>query len=302
MIKKILIIGGYGFLGYNLANSLPKSNYEITLLCRKEKKKLKKLKKINYIYADITNFSKLNKVIKNKYNIVINLSGNINHNDKIKTFKVHHAGFKNILKIFKNKKIDLFIQAGSSLEYGRSHSPQKEKKVCKPNSYYGKAKLLASNELIADKVFPNYIILRLYQVFGPYQKNDRLVPFVINNCLKDKKFNCSSGIQKRDFLYVEDFVNLIKKILKKNNFKSGVYNVGSGKPIIVKNMIKMIIKLIGKGEPIFGKIFMRKDEIKNLFPDISKVKKNFNWRPKNNLTNSLKKTINYYKKTINVKI
>ena len=63
-------------------------------------------------------------------------------------------------------------------------------------------------------------------------------------------------------------------------------------------MIKKIHQKIKNGHPLFGKIKMRKDEIKVLYPNITRVSKNFKWRPKVNLKNGLKKTINFYKKNI----
>ena len=69
------------------------------------------------------------------------------------------------------------------------------------------------------KKMSNFIILRPYQVYGPYQKYDRLIPMVIKSCLKNKKFPCTEGNQERDFLYVDDFTDLIIKILKKKILK-----------------------------------------------------------------------------------
>ena len=84
------------------------------------------------------------------------------------------------LKIFLNifkKKIKLFIQAGSSLEYGETSSPQIEYIKCKPNSYYGKSKLSTTKfiEYFAKKNKIKFLILRLYQIYGPFQKLDRLI-------------------------------------------------------------------------------------------------------------------------------
>ena len=143
-----------------------------------------------------------------------------------------------------------------------------------------------------------YIILRLYQVYGPHQKFDRLIPFVIKNSLLNKKFSCSPGDQLRDFLFVDDLTALISKIINNSNFKSGIYNVGYGESIEVRKVIKNISQIIKKGYPLFGKIKMRKDENHALFPNIKKVKKTFKWRPKINLTKGLRKTINFYAKQI----
>ncbi len=294
MNRKILITGANGFLGYNLTKKLVKKDFLVTSLCHRKNFYLKPIKRASYIYCDLTNLSKLKKEIKDDYDCVLNFSGNIDHNDKSQTLKVHYLGLKNIFKIFEKKKLNLFIQAGSSLEYGRSLPPQTEKMKCNPISIYGKVKYKASKLVIKNRNRFKFIILRLYQIYGPYQKNNRLVPFIIKSCLKNKKFNCTEGIQKRDFLYVDDLVNLIVKILKKKQLSSGIYNVGYGKSILVKNVIKKVNAIIKKGKPNFGKIKMRKDEIVNLYPDIKKIKNTFNWKPKVNIAEGLKKTINYH--------
>ena len=114
-----------------------------------------------------------------------------------------------MLKIINLKKLELFLQIGSCLEYGRKSSAKKENFFCKPISYYGKAKYMASNLL--QKKMSNFIILRPYQVYGPYQKYDRLIPMVIKSCLKNKNFHARKEI-KKETLYVDDFTDLIIKI------------------------------------------------------------------------------------------
>ena len=84
----------------------------------------------------------------------------------------------------------------------------------------------------------NYIVLRLYQIYGPHQKINRLIPIAINQLLNNKDFNASSGIQSRDFLFIDDFIKLIKKILISKKPHKGIYNVGSGKPFTVKKILK----------------------------------------------------------------
>lgn len=294
MNKKILIIGGNGFLGFNLAKKLSKYKYKIFLVC-KSRVKNRVLKKVNYIYCNICNYNELKRKLPDEFDCVVNFSGNINHKNRSETILTHFYGLRNIIKILKKKKINLFLQSGSCLEYGNYDSPQKEKITSYPVSDYGKAKYKATKFLINSKVNFKYIILRLYQVYGPHQKNDRLIPMTINSCLKNKKFECTTGVQNRDFLYVEDLVNLLIKIIKKKYIKSGIYNVGYGLQVPVNRVIKYITKIVKKGKPIFGKIKMRSDEIMNLYPDISKVKKDFNWKPKINLNEGLKKTIKYYK-------
>ncbi len=295
MTYKILITGASGFLGINLISRINKlRNFEIHGLVNKSKKKFKIFENIKYIKSDITNKKELKKKIDPVYDCVINFAGNIDHGDKIQTLNAHYVGLKNLIKIIDIKKIKLFIQVGSSLEYGRKKSPHKENQKCFPVSNYGKAKLL-STKFIMKKI-KRYIVLRLYQVYGPHQKKNRLIPITIDSCLKDKSFACTEGSQLRDFLFVDDLNDLILKILKKKKIKSGIYNVGSSAPIKVRDIIYQIKSIIRKGNPQFGKIIMRKDESQSLFPKITKIKKTFDWVPNTNITKGLKKTITFYEK------
>ena len=109
-------------------------------------------------------------------------------------------------------------------------------------------------------------ILRLYLVYGPKQDENRVVPITIKNAIKDNNFDCSSGSQYRDFLYVDDLLEALFKTLKNKNSSGEIFNIGSGKPIKVKNLILKICKIIGHGKPEFGVIKLRKDEIKNFIP------------------------------------
>lgn len=295
--KKIIIFGGSGFIGLNLIKKLNKKRFEITSVSRKKIKKKNRLRNIKYLNCDVSNYKSLKK-IKSNYDFIINLSGNIDHKNKRQTHITHYKGVKNLLDYFEKKKFKLFIQIGSSLEYGNLKSPHLENLKAQPNSIYGASKLRAT-QYVQKKSKVNkfsYIVLRLYQIYGPFQKKDRLIPYVITSSLKNKKFACTDGIQFRDFLYIDDFTKLVLKILNKKLITSGIYNVGFGKPERVKKVINLIVKKLKKGQPLFGQIKMRKEEKNFFFPNIKKIKKIFNWKPKITILEGIKKTIRYYEK------
>ena len=227
----------------------------------------------------------------------MNLGGYVDHSNKKLTYNTHFVGCKNLVKFFENTKLKSFIQIGSCLEYGRLASPQLEVKGSRPLSIYSKSKLLATKFLIDKhqrKKFP-VVILRAYQIYGPRQDNNRLISTIINSCLKNESFNCSSGKQFRDFLYVEDFIKAIYKSLDNKDATGKIINIGFGKPIKVKNVILLINKFIKKGYPIFNKIKLRPDEIMISYPSIKKATKILKWKPKINFIYGLKKTIQDYK-------
>ena len=77
------------------------------------------------------------------------------------------------------------------------------------------------------------------------------------------------------------------KVLKSKKSLGEIYNLGSGKPIKIKTLIIRIKKLTGLGKPVFGKIKMRKEEMTKFFPDINKIKRSINWKPKKNFEKKL---------------
>ena len=302
-MKKILIVGGTGFLGYHLAKKCISKNWSVTSISTHKPKKIRYLPKVKYLILDISKKILIEKKIKSSYDYVVNFGGYVNHNEKIKTYKSHFIGCKNLVEFFSHKNIKLFVQIGSCVEYGFNKSPQNENNntdIKNLNSTYAKSKLAATNYLIKnykEKKFP-CVILRLYLVYGPRQDLNRFIPLVIEGCLEKSSFPCSSGKQYRDFLYIDDFIKLIFIILKKKNKVGQVFNVGSGKPKNIKKIIFLIKNIIKTGNPVLGKLQMRRDEVLKLYPSIEKLKKKINWKPSVDFITGIKKTISFYKKNL----
>lgn len=303
--KKILIIGGTGFIGYHLAKKCIEIGSTVTSFSTNKPKKVRFLKGVKYIKGDIINKTQLKKKLIGDFDYVVNLGGYVDHSNKFKTYASHFIGCKNLANLFTHKNIDAFVQMGSSMEYGKLKSPHEENKnnINKINSKYAQAKLNSTKfllNLFKKKKFP-VIILRLYNSYGPHQDTNRLVPLTILNSLKNSNFACTSGSQYRDFLYIDDLIEAIILLLKKKNknILGNIFNIGSGIPIRVKDVVKLILKLVKKGKPNFGAIKMREDETLDYYPKIKKIKKTIKWSPKINLNDGIKRTIKFYKKNLN---
>lgn len=298
MKKKILIIGGSGFIGYHLAKKCLQLGWKVTSISTRKPKNIRKLKQIKYLLCDISKKTLLKKKLKKNYDFVVNLGGHVDHNNKKKTFNSHYLGLRNLADFFLSKKIKAFVQIGSGGEYGKIRSPHYEnKKVSQfSNSNYYRAKILSSKylkDLYLKKNFP-VTILRLYQVYGPKQDKNRFLPIIIENCILNKSFPCSSGLQFRDFLYIDDVVNAIIKTILINKARGEIINIGLGKALNIKRIITFIRNYIKQGEPLYGHIKLRPDENLITFPDIKKAKKILNWNPNISFRLGLKKTIKYY--------
>ena len=303
MTKKILIIGATGFIGYHLAKFCLKKKYKVFSISRSKPSKKRRLNKIKYLYVDIAKKKLLEKKIRNHLDMtyVVNLGGEVDHNNYDKVNKSHFIGLKNLSNLFLRSEIKKFIQIGSSMEYGKAKSPHLEKNVSKPLSYYGKAKYRSTKHLISlnkKYKFPS-IILRPYQIYGPNQENNRIIPFIIHNCLKDKRFPCSNGRQYRDFLYISDFIQAINKCFHSTDATNGeIINIGYGRYFKIKKIINTIKLKIKKGIPEFGKLKLRKEENLVTYPSVLKSKKLINWKPTIKFKKGIMQTINFYKNKI----
>ena len=138
--------------------------------------------------------------------------------------------------------------------------------------------------------------MRFYLVFGPKQSKNRFIPIIINSCLKKIKFDCSDGKQKRDFLYVEDSVDSIIRAIKSKKTNGKIINIGTGKTVTLKKIIDYLVRKIEDGKPQFGKVILRKDEPKIMYPSLKIAVKLLKWKPKISFSKGLNKTIIAYTK------
>lgn len=303
---KILVVGGTGFIGYHLIKQCIKKNWKVTSISAHKPKPYRHVKKVKYLVCDISKKKQLIKIIKGNYDYLVNLGGYVDHSNKLKTYESHYIGVKNLSEIFLNRSLKSFVQIGSGGEYGNSSPPHKESSITninKINSVYFKSKLLSSMHLINLYIKFNFpiTILRLYQAYGLKQDVNRLIPIVITNCIKGKKFNCSEGKQFRDFIFIDDVVKAIILSLKRSSAKGEIFNIASGKIIKVKKLIQIINSKVGAGQPQYGKIKLRKDEKLFFYPSIKKAKKILNWHPSISIDQGLNETIKSYKKYHKIK-
>lgn len=307
--KKVLITGVTGFIGANLARYFLEKGAEIFVFTRKTSDKWRIrniLGNISEYPVDLKDTAKLEKIIKKiKPQIVIHTAvygGYLFQNDTSKIVEANFTGAVNLINALKGIRFELFINTGSSSEYGIKSKPMKESDLLEPFSGYGVTK--AASELychaVARKENIPVVTLRLFSPYGYYEDKNRLVSSVILSCLKFKNPKLSSPDSVRDFIFIEDVVNAYKKVIdNKDRIKGEVFNIGSGKQRRVEDVVKNIVKLIGnKVKPKWGKIANSRQEPKCWQADISKARRLLSWEPGFSLSQGLEKDINWFKKNI----
>ncbi len=301
MKKNILIIGGSGFIGSKLIDFYLKKKF-VVFSISKNKKPDKKIKNLKNFYFDISDKKKCKRFFqKYIFHFVINLAGYVDHRsfyvENNNIIESHFLGTLNTVYYLNKKILKKYLYIGSSDEYGSNISPQLETYREMPHSTYSFSKTASTHflQMISkSENFPSSII-RIFLTYGPGQKQNRFIPQIIRGCMKNTNFETSSGIQIRDFCFIDDVIRAINLTLLSKKSNGKIYNVGSGKPIKIKNVVKIIKSLVGKGNPIYGSFRLRKNENMKLFPSINKITKEIGWKPKVKLNDGLIKTIKYYK-------
>ena len=299
-MKKLLIIGGGGFIGSHLAKKAS-NDFEVYSLSKNPLPEDRKIPSVNYLYCDLDNKDQLSYLLDIDFSYVVNLGGYINHSKfSLSGFEVintHFMGLINILSTLDISSIETFINIGTSDQYWGNDSPMKEDFTGTPFSCYSFSKKIAGEFINYLNSFENFsgVNVRLFLVYGPYQSMERFIPQIINSCIDGKSFDVSPGEQIRDFCYIDDVVDGLMMILNSNKAHGQTFNLASGRPIKIKEVVDLVVDKLGKGNPNFGGLPYRQDEQMSLYADISKAQSILGWSPKINLSEGLSRTIKSYK-------
>ena len=305
MAERLLIVGGTGFIGRNLALAAVMNGFDTIVLSIKIPTNERMVEGVEYLQANITNSIQIqNKLSTTKFDYVVNLSGYIDHYSFLEggrqVIDTHFGGLQNLLQVLNWSSLKLFVQIGSSDEYGNLPAPQVEEMRESPISPYSLGKV-ASTQLLQmlhrTEGLP-IVVLRLFLVYGPGQDNKRFLPQVINGCLSNAHFPASAGEQLRDFCYVDDVARGILMTLTNDKVNGEIINLASGKAISIRKVVQLVQKNIGQGTPDFGVVPYRIGENMALYADISKANKILGWEPTVSIKEGIERTVGYYQKMI----
>ncbi len=291
-----MITGANGAVGKNLSEYFAMRGYEV-LAC-------------SHGDLDITKrLDALSMLKKIKPDVVINCAAYgayYDETDKKKISLVNYSGAKNLLLACITNKVSLFVQCGTSVEYGFKNKPMKESMRTNPKSDYARSKELATRYCRSmAKKGTKVIVLRLFGVYGYYERNDRLIPQIILNSLSGGTVHMSNPAYLRDFIFVEDVCNAFGAVVKKRaKLKSGtIFNVGSGKEQSLAQVIEVYKRINPDIKVSWNNDMHRgvRDITRHWQSDISKINAELGWKPKNTLEQGLRKTTTWFKGRCNEK-
>ena len=324
--KKILLVGGCGFIGHNLAIHLKKMGANPTIVDSlsvnnilsfadndiKNKKLYSSIlnnriellndNKIKLIIQDARDYHAISKIYKDiNPDIIIHLAAvshaNKSNKDPHSTFDHSFRTLENTLDYAKKNKTHT-IYMSSSMVYGNFDSEDvKEDRVCKPIGIYGTLKY--SGELLvkaySDVFDLPYTIIRPSALYGERCVSRRVGQIFIENAIQDLDVTINgNGEEKLDFTYIEDLINGIGLCCKNKNAINQIFNLTYGK----SKKINELTEVLKKEFPNI-KIFYKEKE--KFMPergtlDISKAKKLIGYNPLNPIETGYIKYISWYKK------
>jgi nucleoside-diphosphate-sugar epimerase len=216
--------------------------------------------------------------------------------NSIEQFLINIPMTINSINLANKLNVNHWVGFGSQAEYGVVDNIITEGTFCNPTTLYGKAKLICSKiaQEICNTCGIEFSWLRLFSLYGPNDNHKWFVHYLIDKLLHDEEIDMTLGEQKLDYLYIEDAVDALEKII---DIKSGlgIANFASGISITLKDFVLMAQKIFSSKSKInFGKIPYRNDQVMNMRTDVSKLTSTLDWNPRCSYEYGITKIIESY--------
>ena len=316
MINKILVTGGCGFIGSNflkiMLSKYKKTNFlnidNLTYAGKSANvKSLKNKKNYKFLKIDISNLSKLSNVIKKfKPKVIVHFAAESHVDNSIKSpgqfIQTNILGTYNILRSINKNIFLLHVSTDEVYGHVENNKSFNEKTCYNPRSPYSSSKASADHLVSAWNVTYNYksTIVNCCNNFGPNQDDEKFIPVIINNIIKNKDLPIyGNGKQKREWIYVDDFIASLDFIISKK-LTNERFVIGSGKRFENKILAKKIISIFNNKLNLKKKIKLsrvkdRPGHDKEYKIDCTKLN-NLGWKSKTNMDKDLIRTIKFYLK------
>ena len=280
-MTNILITGSTGFIGKHLVDYLSlNKNYNLICISSKDGNicnietwnKLPKVEVIVHLAASTyipDSWDNPNLFINNNFNGTVNA---LNYAKKYNAKFIYMSSY-----LYGNPQI-LPINESANLE---------------ANNPYSFSKLQAENacEFYSKYFNLDITILRPFNIYGPGQSKNFLIPTIVNQINISNEITIQDGMPKRDYLYIDDLIYAISIVIQQK-FNYEIFNLGFGKSYSINELVNILKTIKNKEITISDKKIRRVNEIMNTIADISKAKNLLNWEPKISMSEGLAKVIN----------
>lgn len=252
-MKKVLIVGGAGFMGCNFSEYFIKKGYQVISYDIK-KSKIENENVINII-GNSKDTNKIKSIFEEyKIDVVIYALTSfwiVDENESYQELISENLSpIVDLLNTMKEKNVEkfIYISSGGSI-YGESNKEIPEEAEILPVSFYGWIKEAAESYIKyfarTNKDF-KYIIFRPSNVYGKYQQLNRIIGVALKNAYTNTEMNIFGNINiQKDYIYIDDFSRIVFKLIESESWND-VYNIGSGVGTSIKEILEYAEKITGK--------------------------------------------------------
>jgi len=301
-MRKVLITGGAGFIGHNLAIRLKNNGFEVSILDSLERSTgfaVERLKEesIPVVRAGVKSADVVKNALKGVDTVVhaaayTDVAESMEKpslyldNNALGTALVAEASLKT--------GVALLIYLSSAAVYGDPvRLPVDENHPTNPLSPYGLSKLMGEDIVkFFSRLGLKYVVLRLFNVYGPGQNvaYAGVITRFLERVLKGlPPVVYGDGEQTRDFIHVDEVSEAVELAIRAQRFNE-VFNIGSGSPVRISDLARLVMRLHGvEGEPVYAE--QRPGDIKHSYADIGKAKNLLGFKPRIWLEEGLKKLL-----------
>lgn len=312
--QTVLVTGGTGFVGKILTKKLYKENYKVVVFSKSDNQRTTKNHETFY-QVDYLNYEKLQMLFKAvRPRHIIHLAATRNRTgfngygvEELKKFI--NSDINIILAASTLKNLKTFVYFGSADCYASSIIPLSYKTSFAPDSPYGFVKANGMNlveSLNRSNNFPGINLIPSL-IYGPGQKPDMFIPSLILHILSKKEFKMTAGLQKRDYIFVSDVVDVVMKLIKTDsNFHFGKrFLLGSGENKSIRDLAFQVAEMFPKGAKNLIKVGALKqieNHDRSYKFDMSKTFEQLSWQPKYNLEIGLTEVIRFFEGNLSEKL
>lgn len=306
---RVLVTGSTGFVGSCLTRRLVEMNKEeVHIFTRVNSNKWRiadLLGRVRNHEVDLLDAAIVEKTVAQiRPTIIYHLAtygGFVSQKNTALILESNLTGTVNLLKACEKTGFDYFINTGSSSEYGIKSEPMNETGILEPVGDYGVSKAAATlfcRSRGIEKDLP-IITLRLFSPYGPWDDPQRLIPYVIKSLFRGESPKLSTPKSVRDFIYIDEVLDVFLKIIKAPVTGGEIFNIGTGVQHSIGEVVSIVTKIIGNGiKPIWGKATSQRPEPVSWVADIHKAKTELGWFPSISLRIGLNKTVEWFKQNL----
>jgi nucleoside-diphosphate-sugar epimerase len=293
-----LVTGATGFVGSHLVRRLVRDGYAVHVLCRASSDPWR----IRDVLADIRvhtpsllDAEEIREVVQAiRPDYVFHLAAAPVTAGEADVVAFNFLGTVNLIDACEGVDYLGLVTTGDAFEYGPSATVMSESDVCRPDTLQGITKLRATfhAQAAARARGRPIVILRPFSIYGPDDHPRRLVPQVIAGVLRGTPIALSRPEIARDWVYVEDLVELYLEASRKPEMAGGVFNAGSGRQVTIGELVETVFRLTGSSvEARWGAFPAGAHDTDRWVADMRCTLQAFAWRPRTSLDDGLRKTI-----------